>query len=125
VNKEQAFEELEFSKAKIGALGGVSALLSINSQTNVSLLDHADVVGTVTYCCRDRLVLTFLDQAYDLSLLSGRHTTAEHRIALHRYNAKEVFHVVLEDVAERLAVHYECQLFGRLLQGSTSNKNKY
>lgn len=68
MNEKNALEELELGKAEIGRFGRVVALFSEYSETDVSFLNHRNVVRSVAYSRCYWLLLCLFYQSYDLKI---------------------------------------------------------
>ena len=73
----QSCQESELSNGIVCTHDGLSTFFTSDTDTDVSLLNHSNVVGTVTNRqCHD--LEAILDHANHGGFLGRRHTTAEH-----------------------------------------------
>ena len=73
MDEEELLEEAELADRDVGRAGGLEALNSRDTDTNVCGLDHADVVGAVADREQVRLEV-FLHQLDDEGFLQGRNS---------------------------------------------------
>lgn len=78
MHKHQPRQEAELANSIIRAHDRLSAFLTSNTNTHMCLLDHSNVVGTVTDTKRHD-VQPMLDHLHHRRLLRRADTTAQHR----------------------------------------------
>lgn len=75
-----------------------------NTDTDISSLNHTDIVGTVSNCKRHD-TQTILDQPHDEGLLERRHTAADDTLALHSETQEQLLvRLVTQRLDQRRAV---------------------
>lgn len=79
--QDQSVQEFELAEAKITHSCCCVSLLAQDSNSDVGLLDHSDIIAAITNCqnCKFHLILDKLDNS---SLLFWRASTEDHRLSL-------------------------------------------
>lgn len=81
MNSEQPLDVPELRHSEIGSSRCLIALSSLNSYSNMCLLNHGNIVSSITDRQRDSF-FPFCDQLDNFSLLQRSNTIADHRYAV-------------------------------------------
>lgn len=80
VNEEQPRKEPELSDGVVGRVDSLQTLFSRNSNSDISSLDHRDIVGSVSDSEGHDSEVVF-DEVNDLGFLKGRDSAADDGVA--------------------------------------------
>ena len=69
MNQNQTPEHLELGYGEVRGLNGTQALISVKSNTNMSLINHGHIISSIAHCQRDGIPIVFLDHPHDICLL--------------------------------------------------------
>lgn len=81
MHQYQSCQEAELSNGIIGTHDGLATFFTSDTHTDVGLLDHSNIIGTITDG-KGHDFKTVLDHADDSCLLRGRYTTTQHGATL-------------------------------------------
>ena len=77
MNQNQTPEHLELRYGEVRGLNGTQALVSVESNANMSLINHGHIISSIAYCQSNGIPVVFLDHPDDVCLLFGRDTAAD------------------------------------------------
>jgi hypothetical protein len=82
MDEQELSKVSELSNRNIRTSCGLKTFHTADTNTNMRSLNHGHVVGTITNCQKNGLLVA-LDKLDDQSLLKGRYSTADDRFAHH------------------------------------------
>ena len=80
MEEHQRLQESELPNSEVRGPGGLHAFFSCDSNTNMSLINHGDIVSTISYTQSSLVRVGSLDHLNDICLLFWTDTTGENHV---------------------------------------------
>ena len=104
MNKHQSSEEAKLTNGIVRRHDSLSTFFTSNTNTDVSFLDHGNVISSITDG-KSHDLKTVLDHRHDCSFLRRADTTAEHGLALLAEKQELLLHPLVEHESKRLTIN--------------------
>ena len=75
--QNQTTEHLELRDGEVGGLDGTQALITVKANSDMSFINHGNIVSSIAHSQSYGISVVFLDHPYDICLLFGRYTAAD------------------------------------------------
>lgn len=102
----QSPQLLELRNSKVRSLNSSQAFVSIQTNSNMRLVDHRDIIVAITDGHREQALIIEFNHTNHVSLLFGRHATADNSFAsLANFDEVSAELVTIADTLQSIILH--------------------